>query len=126
MTASLPTLSDPQREALNAIHASWRDKNVTLLRGVTSSGKTELYIHLIDFVLRQRRQVLYLVPEIALTTQLTERLQRVFGDKVVIYHSKFTDNERVDIWKRLLCSDEPCVVIGARSSVLLPFGRSVL
>ncbi|WP_304611810.1 replication restart helicase PriA [Paramuribaculum intestinale] len=122
VTASLPTLSDPQREALNAIHASWRDKNVTLLRGVTSSGKTELYIHLIDFVLRQRRQVLYLVPEIALTTQLTERLQRVFGDKVVIYHSKFTDNERVDIWKRLLCSDEPCVVIGARSSVLLPFG----
>ena len=89
---------------------------------MTSSGKTEIYIHLIDFVLRQRRQVLYLVPEIALTTQLTERLQRVFGDKVIIYHSKFTDNERVDIWRRLLNSDEPCVVIGARSSVLLPFG----
>lgn len=121
VTASLPTLSDPQREALNAIHASWRDKNVTLLRGVTSSGKTELYIHLIDFVLRQRRQVLYLVPEIALTTQLTERLQRVFGDKVVIYHSKFSDNERVDIWKKLLSSQEPCVVIGARSAVFLPF-----
>ncbi len=122
VNSTLPELSIAQRTALADIHASWRDRDVTLLRGVTSSGKTEIYIHLIDFVLRQRRQVLYLVPEIALTTQLTERLQKVFGDKVIIYHSKFTDNERVDIWRRLLNSDEPCVVIGARSSVLLPFG----
>ncbi|MDE6145239.1 MAG: primosomal protein N', partial [Muribaculaceae bacterium] len=91
--------------------------------GVTSSGKTEIYIHLIDRVLRAGHQVLFLVPEIALTTQLTERLQRVFGSKVLVYHSKFTDNERVDIWNRLLHSREPMVIIGARSSVFLPFSH---
>ncbi len=121
VSGKLPTLTEPQGVALDAIHKSWIDKDITLLHGVTSSGKTELYIHLIDYVLRQGRQVLYLVPEIALTTQLTARLQKVFGDKVVIYHSKFSDNERVDIWKKLLGSSEPCVVIGARSSVFLPF-----
>ena len=117
----LPTLSAAQEKALGEIHNSWREKSVTLLHGVTSSGKTELYIHLIDSVLKLGRQALYLVPEIALTTQLTGRLQKVFGDKVVIYHSKFSDNERVDIWKKLLSSQEPCVVIGARSAVFLPF-----
>lgn len=119
----LPTLSAAQQAAHNAITASWSEqqKNVTLLRGVTSSGKTEIYIHLINKALEERRQVLFLVPEIALTTQLTSRLQRVFGSKVIVYHSKFTDNERVDIWKRLRSSGEPCVVIGARSSVFLPF-----
>ena len=117
----LPSLTDTQKEALDRIHKSWFDKDITLLRGVTSSGKTELYIHLIDYVMRQGRQVLYLVPEIALTTQLTSRLQRVFGDKVLIYHSKFSDNERVEIWNRLLGETSPCVVIGARSSVFLPF-----
>ncbi|MDE6115904.1 MAG: primosomal protein N' [Duncaniella sp.] len=117
----LPKLTPKQNEALGEIHKSWLEHDITLLRGVTSSGKTELYIHLIDYVLKQRRQALYLVPEIALTTQLTGRLQRVFGEKVVIYHSKFSDNERVDIWKKLLDSSEPCVVIGARSSVFLPF-----
>ena len=117
----LPKLTDAQNIALDKIHKSWMAHDITLLHGVTSSGKTELYIHLIDYVLKQRRQVLYLVPEIALTTQLTGRLQKVFGDKVVIYHSKFSDNERVDIWKKLLDSSEPCVVIGARSSVFLPF-----
>lgn len=121
--AELPVLSDVQREALDRIHKLWLEKDVNLLRGVTSSGKTEIYIHLIDFVLKQKRQVLYLVPEIALTTQLTARLQRVFGDKVIIYHSKFTDNERVDIWKRMLSNPDPVVVIGARSSVFLPFGQ---
>ncbi|MDE7142368.1 MAG: DEAD/DEAH box helicase, partial [Muribaculaceae bacterium] len=119
----LPRLSEAQAEALDAIHRSWLEKEVTLLRGVTSSGKTEIYIHIINFVLNQGKQALYLVPEIALTTQLTRRLQDVFGDKVVIYHSKFSDNERVDIWKKLLRSSEPCVVIGARSSVFLPFAR---
>lgn len=118
----LPTLSDAQSKALGEIHRSWLEKNVTLLHGVTSSGKTEIYMHLIDATLRLGRQVLYLVPEIALTTQLTGRLQKVFGDKVVIYHSKFSDNERVDIWKRMLHTKEPCVVIGARSAVFLPFG----
>lgn len=120
--AALPQLSEAQDGALRSIHLLWREHDINLLRGVTSSGKTEIYMHLIDFVLRQGRQVLYLVPEIALTTQLTQRLQRVFGDKVIIYHSKFTDNERVDIWKRLLGENGPVVVIGARSSVFLPFG----
>lgn len=119
---TMPALTGHQASALDKIHKSWLDKDVTLLHGVTSSGKTELYIHLIDYVLRQGRQVLYLVPEIALTTQLTTRLQRVFGDKVLIYHSKFSDNERVEIWQRLLDDGSPCVVIGARSSVFLPFG----
>lgn len=121
VNGELPKLTVPQETALGEIHKSWFEHDITLLHGVTSSGKTELYIHLIDYVLKQRRQVLYLVPEIALTTQLTGRLQKVFGDKVVIYHSKFSDNERVDIWKKLLNSSEPCVVIGARSSVFLPF-----
>lgn len=121
VTGELPMLSDAQSAALDRIHKSWFEKDITLLHGVTSSGKTEIYIHLIDYVIRQGRQALYLVPEIALTTQLTRRLQRVFGDKVVIYHSKFSDNERVDIWKKLLGSSEPCVVIGARSAVFLPF-----
>ncbi|MBD5174139.1 MAG: primosomal protein N' [Bacteroidales bacterium] len=116
-----PRLSEAQAVALDEIHKSWMNTDVTLLHGVTSSGKTEIYIHLIDFVLRQGRQVLFLVPEIALTTQLTGRIQRVFGDKVVVYHSKFSDNERVDIWRKMLEETEPCVVIGARSAIFLPF-----
>ncbi len=119
----LPVLSGPQQEALDKIHLLWKERDVNLLHGVTSSGKTEIYIHLINHVLRQGNQVLYLVPEIALTAQLTRRLQEVFGEKVVVYHSKFSDNERVDIWKKLLDSHEPLVILGARSSVFLPFAR---
>lgn len=119
----LPKLSAPQSEALDSIHRMFIDKNVTLLHGVTSSGKTEIYIHLIDYILKKGSQALYLVPEIALTTQLTRRLQKVFGKRVIIYHSKFSDNERVDIWKRMLYDPSPCVVIGARSSLFLPFSR---
>ncbi|MBJ2183950.1 MAG: primosomal protein N' [Muribaculaceae bacterium] len=119
--APLPTLSEAQNEALTGVRSQMRDHGVVLLHGVTSSGKTEIYIHLIDEVLRLGRQALMLVPEIALTTQLTRRLQRVFGQRVVIYHSKFSDNERVDIWRRLLHTSEPCVVIGARSAIFLPF-----
>lgn len=122
-TTPPPRLSEAQRDALDQVHRSWIDRDVTLLHGVTSSGKTEVYIHIIDYVLKQGRQVLFLVPEIALTTQLTTRLQRVFGDKVVIYHSKFSDNERVEIWRRLLDSHDPCVVVGARSAVFLPFAH---
>lgn len=123
-SGKLPRLSDAQSAALDAIHKSWLTKDVTLLHGVTSSGKTEIYIHLINFVLGRREQVLFLVPEIALTTQLTRRLQEVFGSRVLIYHSKFSDNERVDIWKRVRHGGgEPTVVIGARSSVFLPFSR---
>ena len=123
VSGKLPRLSDAQGAALDELHKSWMTKNVTLLHGVTSSGKTEIYIHLINFVLNRGDCVLYLVPEIALTTQLTRRLQEVFGEKVVIYHSKFSDNERVDIWKKLLHDTEPVVVIGARSSVFLPFSH---
>lgn len=119
----LPQLSEAQNNALDEIHRSFFNHDISLLHGVTSSGKTEIYIHLINHILRQGNQALYLVPEIALTTQLTHRLQRVFGDKVVIYHSRFSDNERVDIWKRLLLNHEPCVVIGARSSIFLPFDK---
>ena len=119
--ADLPALSDEQSRAFHEILDSFRQHTVTLLHGVTSSGKTAVYMHLIAEALRLRKQVLYLVPEIALTTQLTKRLQRVFGNSLLIYHSKFSDNERVDIWKRLLHSSEPCVVIGVRSSVFLPF-----
>ncbi len=123
-SGELPELSEAQRVALDGLHRSWLGgREVTLLHGVTSSGKTELYIHLFDYVLKQGRQCLMLVPEIALTTQLTERLQRVFGSKVIVYHSKFSDNERVEIWRRLLNSTDPVIVIGARSALFLPFNR---
>lgn len=118
-----PTLSEEQERAYKEIHQSMRQHAITLLHGVTSSGKTSVYMHLITDALKLGKQVLYLVPEIALTTQLTRRLRRVFGDKLLIYHSKFSDNERVDIWKRLLDSNEPCVVIGVRSSVFLPYSN---
>ena len=118
-----PVLSAEQRRAYDEIHESMRQHAITLLHGVTSSGKTSVYMHLIADALRLGKQVLYLVPEIALTTQLTRRLRRVFGDKLLIYHSKFSDNERVDIWKCLLDSSEPCVIIGVRSSVFLPYSN---
>lgn len=121
--SQLPELSEAQEHALRNIHTSFLDYDVTLLHGVTASGKTEIYIHLIDYVLRRGDQALFLVPEIALTTQLTTRLQRVFGSKVIIYHSKFTDAERVEIWQRMVSSNSPCVVIGARSAVFLPYAR---
>ncbi|MDE6397229.1 MAG: primosomal protein N', partial [Muribaculaceae bacterium] len=118
-----PELSDAQTSALRSIHTSFVDHQVTLLRGVTSSGKTEIFLHLMDFVLKKGNQVLMLVPEIALTTQLTRRVQRVFGSRVVIYHSRFSDAERVEIWNRLLHTSEPLIVIGARSAVFLPFAH---
>lgn len=120
-TMPMPELTDSQREARDAIIKSWGEKDITLLHGVTSSGKTEVYISLIDRMLRSGRQVLYLVPEIALTTQLTTRLQRVFGPKVIIYHSRFSDSERVELWRRLLTTHEPLVVLGARSALFMPF-----
>ena len=122
-TYKLPTLSEAQENALNSITDSFSEHAITLLHGVTSSGKTEIYIHLLSRILQQSKQALFLVPEIALTTQLTHRLQKVFGERVLIYHSRFSDNERVDIWKKLLTEDEPCVVIGARSSLFLPFSN---
>ncbi len=119
----LPTLSKEQRRAYVEIHAAMREHDITLLRGVTSSGKTSVYMHMIKDTLDLGLQVLYLVPEIALTTQLTKRLRAVFGDRLLIYHSKFSDDERVDIWKRLLSGSDPCVVIGVRSAVFLPFAK---
>ena len=117
----LPVLSEDQQNALDAIHSKFLEKSAVLLHGVTSSGKTEIYIHLIDFALKQNKQALYLVPEIALTTQLTRRLQDVFGSKVIIYHSRFSDLERVKVWRSMLSDHEPRVIIGARSSLFLPF-----
>ena len=142
------TLDNQQSRAIAEIRASWQEKNVTLLHGVTSSGKTEVYIHLIEEVLKQGKQVLYLVPEIALTTQLTDRLQAVFGDKLVVYHSKFSNAERVEIYhachgtldsgrpkaywtaKGLWDDQRPIgeeargrVILGARSAIFLPFNN---
>lgn len=141
-------LDNQQSRAIAEIRKSWQEKNVTLLHGVTSSGKTEVYIHLIEEVLKQGKQVLYLVPEIALTTQLTDRLQAVFGDKLVVYHSKFSNAERVEIYhachgtpdigrpepygtaKGLLDDQRPIgeeakgrVILGARSAIFLPFNN---
>jgi primosomal protein N' (replication factor Y) len=114
-------LSEAQQKALDGIHESFKSKNVCLLHGVTSSGKTEVYIHLIREMLAQGKQVLYLVPEIALTTQLTDRLKKVFSKQLGVYHSRFSDMERVEIYKDLLNSTEPKVILSARSGVFLPF-----
>lgn len=122
-SAELPKLSNAQLAAYNSILDKWKENKVTLLRGVTGSGKTEIYSHLINDVLNLGQQVLYLVPEISLTTQLTSRLQKIFGKRLLIYHSKFSDNERVDVWKKLLSTHEPLIVLGVRSSVFLPFAK---
>ena len=116
-------MSAPQQEAYNQILFSFLKKPVTLLHGVTSSGKTEIYIHLIQREIEQHRQVLYLLPEIALTVQMMERLQRVFGNRLGIYHSKYSDAERVEIWQKQLSSHPYDVILGARSAVFLPFQR---
>ena len=116
-------LNPAQQEAFRAILDNFHQKNVCLLHGVTSSGKTEIYIHLIQEVLKTGKQVLYLLPEIALTTQITERLKRVFGKRLGVYHSKFPDAERVEIWKKQLGEEEYDVILGVRSSIFLPFKR---
>ncbi len=100
---------------------AFSDHDVTLLHGVTGSGKTEIYSYLIREMLQAGRQVLFLVPEISLTTQLTDRLRHTFGDHLLVYHSKFSDNERVDVWRRILGGHEPLLILGARSAVFLPF-----
>ena len=116
-------LSAPQQEAYQQILESFKQKKVTLLHGVTSSGKTEIYIQLIMHELEQHRQVLFLMPEIALTVQMMERLQRVFGNRLGIYHSKYSDAERVEIWQKQLSDNPYDVILGARSAVFLPFQR---
>lgn len=123
-TGTTPTpLSEAQTAALTEILEEFKTHQTVLLHGVTGSGKTEIYTHLISSALADGNHTLYLVPEISLTTQLTDRLRLIFGDRLVVYHSKFSDSERVDIWRRILTSNGPLVVLGARSSVFLPFSR---
>lgn len=116
-------LSPAQKAAEDSIQEQFNEKNVVLLHGVTSSGKTEIYIHLIKKAIDEGKQVLYLLPEIALTVQMTRRLQNVFGSRLGIYHSKYSDAERVEIWKKQLSSEPYDVILGARSAVFLPFTR---
>ena len=117
------TLNAYQQKALEEITASFEEKDITLLHGVTSSGKTEIYIQLIKDAISQGQQVLYLLPEIALTTQITNRLKLVFGNKLAVYHSKFSDNERAEVWNSLVKNSEVQVVLGARSAIFLPFNN---
>ena len=114
-------LSIAQQDAYNKILLQMMKKNVVLLHGVTSSGKTEVYIHLIKQALDNHKQVLYLLPEIALTVQIMERLHKVFGDRLGIYHSKYSDAERVEIWQKQMSAHPYDVILGARSAVFLPF-----
>jgi primosomal protein N' (replication factor Y) len=114
------TLSEGQTLALNQIEDSFAEKDVVLLHGVTASGKTQIYIKLIEKAIEKGGQVLFLLPEIALTTQIVERIQRYFGDAIGVYHSKFNNNERVEIWNKVL-NGQYRVVLGARSAVFLPF-----
>lgn len=120
---NIKKLNEAQQEAYNKILFSFLKKNVTLLHGVTSSGKTEIYIHLIKQAIDRHEQVLYLLPEIALTVQIMERLKRVFGNRLGIYHSKYSDAERVEIWRKQLSECPYDVILGARSAVFLPFQR---
>ena len=119
--AEVYPLNEFQQTAFKEIEKQFVQKQVLLLHGVTSSGKTELYIHLINKVLAEGKQVLYLVPEIALTTQLTTRLKRIFGKRLGVFHSKFSDAERVEIWNNVLNDKSYDVIIGVRSSIFLPF-----
>lgn len=121
ITGEIQPLSSDQQEAFNKIEECFREKEVVLLHGVTSSGKTEIYIHLIRNMLEQGKQVFYLLPEIALTVQIVKRLQRVFGDRVGIYHSGMSDRMRVEMWRRQNSENPFPVVLGVRSSVFLPF-----
>lgn len=114
-------LTEMQTVAFREICHSFKDKQVTLLHGVTSSGKTEIYMHLMQMIIEQKRQVLMMVPEIALTTQLCSRLRKVFGKRMIVYHSKLSNEERVEIWNRLLQKDDIDIILGVRSSVFLPF-----
>lgn len=124
---TMPELNAAQSKAYDEINAAFQESKVVLLHGVTSSGKTEIYIRLIDEQLKAGRQVLYLLPEIALTAQIILRLQAHFGPKVLIYHSKFSENERAEVWRTMVeKADEPLLILGARSSLFLPFTRAGL
>lgn len=113
-------LSDDQQQVFNDVNKQLQEKDVLLLHGITSSGKTLIYIRLIENILAQDRQVLYLLPEIALTSQIVERLRRYFGNKIGVYHSRFSDNERAEVWQKVLKNGYR-IILGARSAVFLPF-----
>ncbi|MFX0556785.1 replication restart helicase PriA [Maribacter sp. CXY002] len=121
-STNIKDLNEYQITALNAIQQSFKDKKATLLKGVTSSGKTEVYVKLIESCISEGKQVLYLLPEIALTTQLISRLQDYFGEKIAVYHSKYNVHERIEVWNNVL-NEKPKaqIVIGARSSLFLPY-----
>ena len=132
ISAESKSLSDEQEKVLGEIRKEWNSKSVTLLHGVTSSGKTEVYVKLIEEAIQQGKQVLYLLPEIALTTQVVSRIKKYFGDTLGVYHSRFNENERVEIWNRVLAWKRPesktknnsskfQVILGARSALFLPF-----
>ncbi|WP_194768356.1 primosomal protein N' [Tamlana sp. I1] len=130
-TEASKQLNDHQETALKEIQSSFENHSVTLLHGVTSSGKTEVYVKLIEAVINQGKQVLYLLPEIALTTQLITRLQNYFGEKVAVFHSKYSSQERVEVWNHVLNNSAPAlpsgrkaqIILGARSSIFLPFNN---
>ena len=114
-------LNPNQQIAFEKIQNEFKEKNTVLLHGITSCGKTEIYIHLIEETLKKRQQVLFLVPEIALTTQLSERLKQVFGNRIGIYHSRFSDAERIEVWDNLYFQKGYEIILGVRSSIFLPF-----
>lgn len=116
-------LTDVQQQAMNSIFQQWQMHNVCLLHGVTSSGKTEIYIHLMQKVINEGKQVLFMLPEIVLTAQLTERLRRVFGARLGVYHSRYPDRERVELYQKMLSDTPYDIVVGVRSSLFLPFKR---
>ena len=122
--APIKNLSAAQTQALDEINTSFIKNDITLLQGVTSSGKTEIYVQLIDYAIKQGKQVLYMLPEIALTTQLISRLQNYFGEKISVYHSKYSISERVEVWNNVLDHKAKAqIIIGARSSLFLPFTK---
>ncbi|MFI2742417.1 primosomal protein N' [Zhouia sp. PK063] len=124
LTEDLKALSEYQESAFQQIKTTFQEHDVTLLHGVTSSGKTEVYVKLIEETIAKGKQVLYLLPEIALTTQLISRLQNYFGNKVGVFHSKYSNNERVEVWNNVLQQSEKAqIVLGARSSIFLPFSN---
>src|SRR5690606_26042628 len=123
-SSEIKTLNEAQTIAFQEIKTSFESNDVVLLHGVTSSGKTEIYVRLIEEMIETGKQVLYMLPEIALTTQLISRLQKYFGERISVYHSKFSVNERVEVWKNVLAErPKTQVVIGARSSLFLPFKK---
>lgn len=122
--SEIKKLNEAQEVAFSEIKTAFKKHDTTLLHGVTSSGKTEIYVRLIEEVIATGKQVLYMLPEIALTTQLIARLQQYFGEKISVYHSKYSVNERVEVWNNVLtCKSKAQIVIGARSSLFLPFTK---